>query len=84
MINQESDIAQLIQGFKKILSDALSIYKDKALKTLETNTPNAIMGAQVLDNSSVYKQAEGTSLLGKVSKLFGGGGDSPIIVNTDE
>ena len=48
----------------------------------------AIANAQAaitdLDSSSTYKQAEGTSLLGKVSKLFGGGGDGPLLVVTDE
>jgi hypothetical protein len=52
VINQESDIAILIQGFKKILSDALGIYmEDGGVKGVTQQVPTPMMD-QMLDSSS--------------------------------
>lgn len=68
-----------------MLNDPLGIFVDE--KSKEIQSRNNTSGFGILDTSEIeFKQAESSSLLGKIGKaVFGGGNDGQVVFgNADE
>jgi hypothetical protein len=73
-----------MNGFNKVLNDPLGIYEDKSK---ELQSKNNTSGFGIFDTSEIeFKQAESSSLLGKIGKAFFGGGNDGLVPlgNNDE